>query len=174
MIHLDETSRNDIEQKFVPMLDGLPSNTSSTVLLLALPQKLARETRVCDALMRCAVAGTFRLVAIDEVHLYTLHGCTFRDSIWFLRDNFFRRLVEYRILFLAMTATMSVDLLKDFFALTHVNWEDEHHQMWASPRDFCQREIKMELHPTGEITQLALKPVVEILVSDAEAHVYIF
>ena len=46
--------------------------------------------------------------------------------------------------------------------------------MWAPPRDFCQREIKMELHPTGEITQSALKSVVQLLISDAEKHVCIF
>ena len=50
------------------MLDGIPRDTSSTVLLLTSPQKLGKEKRVRDALLRCAVAGTLRLVAIDEVH----------------------------------------------------------------------------------------------------------
>ena len=99
----------------IPMLDGIPRDTSSTVILLTSPQKLAKEKCVCDALLLCTVAGTLRLVAIDEVHLYTMHGRTFRDSIRYLRDNFFHLLVEFSILFLAMTATMSANLLKDLF-----------------------------------------------------------
>ena len=55
-----------------------------------------------------------------------------------LRDEFFRPLfgpgARYEIAFLAMTATMSADLLGDFSALTHVDWTDERHQMWASTR----------------------------------------
>ena len=139
----------------MPIPNGLPHDASSTILLLTSPQKLAKEKRIRNALLRCAVAGTLRLVTVDEAHQYTMHGRELRDSIRYLRDKFFRRLFDptagFKVLFLAMTATMSADLLQDFPALTHVDWEDERHQMWAAPRDFCQREIKMELHPTEEI-----------------------
>ena len=173
-IHLDETDQSDLDGEVVPMLDDLPRDTSSTVLLLTSPQKLATEKRVRDALLRCAGRGTLRVVAIDEAHLYTMHGRTFRDSVRCLGDVFFRPLVAFRFIFLAMTATMSPDLLRDFSALTHVDWTDPRHQMWASASEFRQREIKMEVHTTGDITQHALKDVVELLVSDCDAHVCIF
>ena len=107
-----------------------------------------------------------------------MHGRTFRDSIRYLRNEFFRRLfgpgASSDVAFLAMTATMSADLLGDFSDLTHVDWTDQCHQMWASARDFRQRDIKMELQTTGEITQHALRRVVELLASDDVAHVCIF
>ena len=139
----------------MPIPNGLPHDASSTILLLTSPQKLAKEKRIRDALLRCAVAGTLRLVTVDEAHQYTMHGRELRDSIRYLRDKLFRWLFDptawFKVLFLAVMTTMSADLLQDFPALTHVDWEDERHQMWAAPRDFRQREIKMELHPTEEI-----------------------
>ena len=54
---------------------------------------------VRGALLRCADRGTLRVVAIDEAHLYTMHGRTFRDSVRCLGDVFFRPLVAFRFIF---------------------------------------------------------------------------
>ena len=74
----NETSSNDIEEEeVVPIPNGLPHDASSTILLLTLPQKLAKEKRIREALLRCAVAGTLRLVTVDKAHQYTMHGREF-------------------------------------------------------------------------------------------------
>ena len=115
-VHPDETSPADVAAELVPMLDGIPGDTSSTVLLLTSPQKLATEIRVRETLLRCAGRGTLRLIALDEAHRYAAHGRSFRDSVRYLRDEFFLPLFGagsvFRVACLAMTATMSTDLLR--------------------------------------------------------------
>ena len=96
----------------------------------------------------------------------------------YLRDEFFRPLFgevsAHRVACLAMTATMSTDLLRDLSSLTCVDWSQPRHQMWATASEFRHRDVKMEVFPSGDVTQGVLKAVVDLLASDADAHVCIF
>ena len=85
-IHLNETSSEDLNKKLIPKMDALPYDSSSTLLFLCLPQYLTRTTEFRNVLLRCHAWRTLRLVAIDESHLYAMHGRSFRDSICFLRN----------------------------------------------------------------------------------------
>ena len=139
-IHLDETSWEDVEGKVLPKIEAIPKETTSSLFLLCSPQYLATNKLFCDALLACNDRGMLRLVAIDEAHLFAMHGRSFRESIRVIAENFFFPLFASerisRPLFLAMTATMTERLLKDFSRLTHVDWSLERHQLWSSPAQF--------------------------------------
>ena len=110
--------------------------------------------------------------------MYAMHGCLFRDSICFLRDVFFAAIfvagAAYTPLFLAMTATMPTTLLGPFSDLRKVDWTRPQHQLWSSAREFRQRNILMDLHVMGDITQHALPPIVSLLKLNVDAHVCVF
>ena len=152
------------------------------MFLLSSPQYLAGDALFRNALVQCQARRTLRLVAIDEVHLYTQHGRTFRECIRYLRDVFFRVVFDvsktYHPLFLAMTATFTKSMVEYFSNLTNVEWGIGYcpiprfvdgpcwggayypHQLWASFSDFRQRYIKMGLAVTGQIGQVALPALV--------------
>ena len=174
--HLDETQNDELVQDVIPKMETLGLDSSTTVFLFSYPQYLAENTLFREALLRAHQCKILRLVAIDEAHLHTMHGRTFRDSIRIIRDVFFGVIFAAGIwhpLFLAMTATMSLSLLEDFSKLTHVDWGRQietataypvhPHLLWSSFSAFRQRYIKMEFQVTGEIKQMALPRIVKHL-----------
>ena len=104
------------------------------------------------------------MVCLDEVHLYAMHGRTFRDCIRYLEQVFFRVIfsknTSYHPLFLSMTATMTQSILHSLSTLTCVDWSLKRHQMWVSASAFRQRYIKMTFDVTGDITAMALPRLV--------------
>ena len=72
-------------------------------------------------------------MAIDKVHLYAMHGRSFRESIRVLCDVFFGVVfaagTEYTRLFFAMTTVMPHSLLTPFLEPTKVNWTLAAHQL---------------------------------------------
>ena len=177
-IHLDETSWEDVCNEVIPKMEALPEDTSSSLFLLCSPQYIAEKQIFRDALLSCNDRGLLRLVAIDEAHLFAMHGRSFREAIRVLADVFFFALFaterRFRPLFLAMTATMTERLLADFARLTHVDWTREQHQLWSSPAQFRQRYIDMDLHVTGDIKNAGLIPVVELMKQDRDARACVF
>ena len=177
-IHLDETSWEDVEGKVIPKMESLSADTSASLFLLCSPQYIATKKPFRDALLACNERGLLCLVAIDEAHLFAMHGRSFRESIRVLSEVFFRPLFASgaisRPLFLAMTATMTAHLLSDFSKLTHVDWSLERHQLWSTPSEFRQRYIKMDLHVTGDVKNAGLLPVIEVLKNDRNARACVF
>ena len=139
-IHLDETSKDDLLHRVIPKMDSLPSNTSSTLILLCSPQALATDKDLLAAVLRAYQRKILRLVAIDEAHLYAMHGRSFRESIRVLQHVFFGVLfaesATWSPLFLAMTATMPATLLASFSTLTNVDWTIPCRQLWSSAKEF--------------------------------------
>ena len=177
-IHLDETSWEDVESKVIPKMESIQPDTSSSLFLLCSPQYIAANKKFCDAFLACNERGLLRLVAIDEAHLFSMHGRSFRESIRVLAEVFFRPLFgadrSSEPLFLAMTATMTARLLADFSPLTYVNWALERHQLLSTPTEFQQRYIKMDLHVTGDVKNAGLVPVVKVLKDNRDSRACIF
>ena len=177
-IHLDETSWDDVEGKVIPKLESLPPDTSESLFLLCSPQYIATNKIFRDALLACNKRGLLRLVAIDEAHLFAMHGRSFRESIRVLAEVFFHPLfatdASTRPLFLAMTATMTARLLSDFSKLTHVDWSLQRHQLWSTPFEFRQRYITMDLHVTGDVKNTGLSPIVQLLKKDRDVRACVF
>lgn len=119
-----------------------------------------------------------RLVAIDEVHLYALHGLTFWESIHVLSDVFFKHLFgsasKNSPLFQAMTAMMTAHPMKQFSRLTHVDWASPKHQHWSSPKEFRQRNITMDLHVSRDIKNVGLVDIVNVMKCEQRARACVF
>jgi len=58
-------------------------DSSTTMVLMALPQYIAENIVFCNALLKCRDQEILCLIPVDEVHLYSLHG-HFRDVIHIL------------------------------------------------------------------------------------------
>ena len=131
-------------------------NGSETLILFYSPQYLTVNVELLDNLLECNRLGTLCLVAIDEAHIYVMHGCFFRDSIRVLADVFFLPLYgaagDHAPLLLVMTATLPYSLLWPLSALTHVDFTLAAHKFWLSAAEFQQQSIKIELHIRGRRT----------------------
>ena len=88
-VHLEEMSKDAISADLIPEMDGISYESSSTLLILCSPQILAENAEVRNALIRCARRRTLRLVAIDEAHIYAMHGRSFCDSMRVVCDTLF-------------------------------------------------------------------------------------
>ena len=129
-------------------MHAIGTQSSSTMFLLCSPQHLADDGDIRTALIECHAHRTLCMVAIDETHLYTMHGHTFRECIRVLHDVFFETIFadgEWHPLFWMMTATMTLDLVESLSIFTCVEWEKTIqtfnwpravHQMGASAWDF--------------------------------------
>ena len=87
--HLDELKKVQVNTKLIPRMLGIcrmihPLQSSSC--LLSSQQYLAKKLLMWNALVQFQSRQTLRPVAIDEVHLYTQHGRTFRECIRYLRE----------------------------------------------------------------------------------------
>ena len=176
--HVDELSVSDINNKLVPKIESFDYNSTTTLFLLCSPQCLADNHKFRRALIGGAKRKVLRLVAIDEAHLFAMHGRTFRESIRVLRICFFsvvfRNGLDYHPLFLLLTATMTIPLLEGISHLTRVDWTLKSRQQWSSPSDFRQRYIKMGFDVTGDIGQIALPILVKKLREDKTMYACIF
>ena len=177
-VHLDETSHHDLVTKVIPKLDGLSPETTESIFLLCSPQYLASNRDFRDAVLRGNSRGILRLVAVDEAHLYAQHGRTFRESICVLSNLFFQPLFwgggDNCPLFLAMTATMTERLLRNFSKLTHVDWLLKEHQLWSTPTEFRQRNIVMDLHVGDQVKNCGLVEVVKVMKQESNARACVF
>ena len=102
------------------------------------------------------------LVAIDESHLYAIHGRLFHNAMRLLLPLFFVILFkdgEWYPLFLAMTATSTLLLVSDL--------------LWSKFSDFCQWYISIHFEVTGDMGQVALPALVCFLGED-ENHVFAY
>jgi len=94
------------------------------MLLLCSPQYIADNVEFRNALLYCHDRQVLCLIAIDEAHIYAMHGHSFRDSIRQLKRDFFYCIYgagkSYTPLFLTMTATMLLSLLKSLANLIYV------------------------------------------------------
>jgi superfamily II DNA helicase RecQ len=137
--HLDKTDEATIHSTVIPRMLSLQPATTTTNFLLCSPQFIADHDAFRTVLLQCHTRRTLRLVAIDEIHLYTMHGRSFRNCIRQLTDCFFSivfRQGGWHPLFLAMTATMTLSLLSSFSELTTVDWSLPARQLWSSASEF--------------------------------------
>ena len=175
--HLDETEEDIVSSSVIPRMLSLQSNTTTTNFLLCSPQYVADNSSFREALLECHRRHTLRLVAIDEIHLYTMHGRSFRDCIRHLNDCFFSIVFRQGVwhpLFLAMTATMTLSLIQSFSTLTSVDWSLPTRQLWSSAFEFRQRYIYMGLQVTGDIGQVSYPMLLSHLAANPSSYAAIF
>jgi len=99
-------------------MDAFEYALSTTMFLMCSPQFIAEHKESRDVLLRARDNEVLQLVAIDEPHLFAMHGRRFRDPIRFLQREFFAHLhklkttEDYQPLLMATTATQPVSLQK--------------------------------------------------------------
>ena len=129
-------------------MDSFGYNSSSSMLLLSSPQGISENINLCNALLRAWDRKVFRLIALDDAHLYAM-GMLYRLSIRQLKKYLFAPLFKDKRKFasfmLSMTATMPFHLLRVLKDLTYVDWTLPQHLMQSSPKEFRQRYIDMDL-----------------------------
>ena len=131
-------------------------NPTPTVFLFTSPQKLSTTPSLLEALFMCHQKQTLHLVTIDKAHLFAQHGRLFRESLRVLTTIFF--VVIFRAgcwhpLFLAMAATMALNLIPSFSMLTNINLSLPQHQMWSQWHNFWQRDITMNFKVVDYMAQ---------------------
>ena len=91
--HLDEYGNDskEVVDVIIPRMNAICYNSSSTAFLLASPQFIAESPMFRKALLECYERKTLRVVAIDELHLYAMHGQSFRENIRALRPQLFEK-----------------------------------------------------------------------------------
>eukprot|EP00581_Thalassiosira_minuscula_P015075 CAMPEP_0183735168 /NCGR_PEP_ID=MMETSP0737-20130205/45899_1 /TAXON_ID=385413 /ORGANISM="Thalassiosira miniscula, Strain CCMP1093" /LENGTH=283 /DNA_ID=CAMNT_0025968835 /DNA_START=560 /DNA_END=1408 /DNA_ORIENTATION=+ len=174
---MDNTSDKDLNEKIIPRMNSFDYESSMTMVLLSSPQCIAENVHFRNALLHCRDREVLRLVAVDEVHLYSLHG-GFRDVIRILKRDFFSKLnkgfKEYDPLFLGTTAALPLPLTRSFPSLTHTDWTKPYHILRSTPSEFQQRYISMQLILQPEVGQHGLPTLAELLREDNDAHACIF
>ena len=177
-VHLDDAARNDVKQKVIPKMDKFKYASSTTFFILCSPQYIAENVDFRQALLRARDRRVLRLIAIDEVHIYAMHGRSFRDSIRVLQREFFSKLFlrrsGYSPLFLVMTATMPLSLVSTLEKLTHVQWSKPCHQLRSTAVEFRQRYIDMSFRVQGDVSKLGINNLLRVLESDHHSHACIF
>lgn len=176
--HLDEESKHDVKQKVIPKMDSFDYNSSTSMLILCSPQYISENIDFRNALLRARDREVLRLIAIDEAHIYAMHGRSFRESVRILGRDFFSKLYRgvkpYYPLCMPMTATMPNSLLSTLSDLTHIDWTKPCHQMRSSPEEFRQRYIDMDLHVQADVGALGISSLLELLENDDQMHACLF
>ena len=147
--HIDDCSDSNIKNSIIPRIDAIGNESSSTMFVFISPQKLNSCGAIRAAMLRAHNRKTLRFVAIDEAHLYAMHGRSFRGELRLLHASFFEVVFrtggEYHPLFLLLTATMTRQLLPHISKLTNVDWSMSERQMWSSSQEFRRRYITVKL-----------------------------
>ena len=104
-LHLDECEQRDLHE-IMALIKNLED--TSTVFLFCSPQSITQKFQMfADSLIR---DGLIKFVVVDEVHLFTHFGRTFRSEFNDLKDGLFSKLPSSMpMLFLTATCTHAID-----------------------------------------------------------------
>ena len=120
-IHLDELKRNDL----VELLSILrEADDGLTTILYSSPQFLVESFPTFFAGLLST--GLLRFVVVDEIHLFTHFGRSFRTEFTDLKDKIFKKLPA-KVPSLFLTATCTKRIKESFETLigldiTHIHW----------------------------------------------------
>ena len=177
-VHLDDASMQDVKESVIPAMNEFPHNSSTTMMILCSPQFIANNIHFRNALLRARDRAVLRLIVIDEVHIFAMHGRSFRDSIRVLKRTLFAKLYGsirgYSPLFLVMTATMPLSLIAVLEDLTFVKWSRPCHQLRSTAADFQQRYIDMDFRVQADVSNLGLSNLIQTLEESSTSHACVF
>ena len=87
--------------------------------------------------------------------------------------NLYASSLLYYPLLLAMAATTPASLLQPLSSLAHVDFTLARHQLWASAREFRQRNIRLSVvtKSKNDLNKGALQPVLRLLQANTSDHI---
>ena len=152
--HLDELSTADLKELLL-LLSEVDAGT--TTILYSSPQFLtdSNPTFVHD-LMKLKV---LRFVAVDEIHLFTHFGRSFRNEFNKLRDVLFSKLPR-NIPSLFLTATCTRRIKESFESLIGVPISHIH---WPPPHEMADRKVSLFIHYSSRPFSNMSKSIARIL-----------
>ena len=120
-LHMDESERGD-DTEILDLIKNLKD--TSTLFLFCSPQCIANKFP--EFFNSLIADGLIKFVVVDEVHLFTHFGRTFRDEFNQLKDGLFSKLPQSMpMLFLTATCTLSIDVAFQTMigkSITHREW----------------------------------------------------
>ena len=139
-LHLDEVPKGDIQLVLNLLLATAPS---SSIIVYASPQSLVTKATGRSVFLDFLIDNhhLLEMIVIDEIHLLTDFGRSFRAEITLLKDEFFAKVKESKpMLFLTATCTTSVQ--SSFESLIGVKCNSVH---WPSPLEMKNRKVRIEV-----------------------------
>ena len=152
--HLDEMSKFDLAELLL-LLSEVDSGT--TTILYSSPQFLTDSYPMfIRDLLKLHV---LRFVAVDEIHLFTHFGRSFRDEFNQLKDKLFAKLPR-RIPLLFLTATCTRRIKELFETLIGVPITHVH---WPPPHEMADRKVSLFIHYSSRPFSNMSKSIARIL-----------
>ena len=139
-LHLDEVPKGDMQLSLNLLLATAPS---SSILVYASPQSLVTKATGRSVCLEFLLVNhhLLSMIVIDEIHLLTDFGRSFRADINMLKDELFNKVKETTpMVFLTATCTKSVR--SSFEDLIGVKCNSVH---WPSPLEMKNRKVRIEL-----------------------------
>ena len=174
--NMDEIPLSLIIERIIPIMLEIGYSSNSTTFLFIFPQQLASTQVFLNASFKCHQNQTLRLVAINEVHIHAQHIRSFRESLCILTDIFFAVVFcvgQWYPLVLAMTATMTIELLPSYSELTNIDWSLPEHQKWSRWQEFQQRNILINFEVLDHFSR-AYPPLLNFLEENEESSAFVF
>jgi superfamily II DNA helicase RecQ len=114
-VHLDEIGVDSQKEKtLITDIESLSSSTSKkTLLLFSSPQRLVSSKSWTECLSYMISNSLLKMVCVDEVHLYVMHGLHFRPQFFQLKDILFDKMKTYPIPVVFMTATATEEMIQN-------------------------------------------------------------
>ena len=151
--HLDELSNTAIG-KLKRFLDKPANHTNSkSIILFASPQAITR--RYNPLLQYLINRNLIRLLVVDEIHLVSQFGNSFREEFLLLKDMLFKKL-NPSIPMLFLTATCSSLIAADIQTMFGIEFNRSH---WPPPIDMVHRSVKVNVTYTTRAFQHIQKTI---------------
>ena len=87
--HIDDCSEAEIKHTIIPRINAIENESSSAMFIFTSPQKLNLCGAIRAAILYAHNRKILQLFAIDEVHLYAMHGRSFCRELRLLHASFF-------------------------------------------------------------------------------------
>ena len=137
-LHLDEVPKGDIQLVLYLLLAAAPS---SSIIVYASPQSLVNKGDQPFYISR----NLLEMIVIDEIHLLTDFGRSFRAEITLLKDEFFAKVKESKLM-LFLTATCTTSVRSSLESLIGVKCNSVH---WPSPLEMKNRKVQIHEFKLG-------------------------
>ena len=75
--HMDELSPQAVDDVVIICTRDITYGSSTTIFIFISPHFIAENDSFRESILSCRDRRTPRMIAIDEAHLYAMHGCSF-------------------------------------------------------------------------------------------------
>ena len=162
-LHLDEVTKSDLK---LAIKSCQSTAQSFSIIVYASPQSLATKDTGPSAFLEFLLGNPHLLsmIVIDEIHLLTDFGRSFRSEFQMLKDELFQKVKDMKPM-LFLTATCTTSILTSFENLIGVKCNNIH---WPScPLEMVNRKVRIEVLYTP-LWYLSVQKTIKFYVSHHE------